>query len=513
MSAPLQDTNREVIPRWRDVRSTILLGELTPSKSETPVVTPSSDFLEDKVRDWETEKSLPFATEVVGAALVLGRVSEARSAAEYIIAQRAAASQIAVELATRVLEERPERLTLPTTARESLSASVREMRSLIRTDPRNAFAWVELARTYATLGLLPRAAKAMNTGLMLGGNNRYVLRAAARLYTHLGDPAHAHRILVRSEATPSDPWLIAAEIATASLCDRTPRFVREGIKLLDSKQLAPFDLSEMASAIATLDSKAGSHRRARKHFRLSLQQPNDNAVAQARWAATHKFIDIDVPTILAVPRAFEAQSWYEFYAAQWKASLKSAKRWLRDQPFSVSPAVHASYVASVALQDYAEGVAIAEAGLMANPKDVMLLNNLSYSLANLGDLEKSKSILDRIQKNELAPQNGVVVNATMGLIAYRSGKPEVGRDFYNAAMIAAEKCRDKRLHAKAALFFALEELRSQSDTAIQAATQAMKLNSEFQDVDFDLLRDRLNEAIAEYRARGTVTLASENKLG
>jgi hypothetical protein len=101
------------------------------------------------------------------------------------------------------------------------------------------------------------------------------------------------------------------------------------------------------------------------------------------------------PASLELPRAFEARAWSEFYLGSWVRALRAGKRWLRDQPFSASPAVHASYVASVALEDYEEGVRIANSGLLANPNDPTLLNNLSYSLANFGRLQEAEAALSR----------------------------------------------------------------------------------------------------------------------
>jgi tetratricopeptide (TPR) repeat protein len=503
MSAPLKDNNREVIPRWRDLRSTIVHGELTPPLSHEPLVAVPVGLLEDKIQDWKSEGSLPYATEVVGASLVLGHLADAREAAEYIILHSAEASTSAVNMARRALSTRPEKPEGLNVGRDSFSATVREMKALVRTDPRNALAWVELARAYTSLGLKERAAKAIHPALTFGSNNRHILRSAARLYSHLADPARAHSILSRAERTPFDPWLIATEIGTAGLSDKPPKFVREGLKLLTSKSVSPFDLTELASALATLDSKAGNHRRARKHFRLSLEHPNDNAVAQARWAATHKFIDLN-PDSLKLPAAFEARAWYAFYAGEWKAALSAGKCWLGDQPFSASPAVHASYVAAVSLEHYEEAVEIVQAGLLANPHNSILLNNLSFSLASLGRLKEAAAWLKRIDRPSLSSESTISVNATAGLIAYRAGDSEMGRRLYKSAISTAELIGERRLEAKATVFFALEELRAESESATGIAERALHLASEFQDSDFDLLRGRLERSIRERRGRGQI---------
>jgi hypothetical protein len=62
MSTPLKDEHREVIPRWRSLRTTIGLGELTPAKAKEAQIVLSSDFLSDKLNDWHADRSLPFAS-------------------------------------------------------------------------------------------------------------------------------------------------------------------------------------------------------------------------------------------------------------------------------------------------------------------------------------------------------------------------------------------------------------------------------------------------------------------
>ena len=79
MSAPLSDDIREIVPRWRDLKSTIQLGELRPLQSDRQVISLPTALLEDKLVDWETERSLPYAAEVVGAAFVSGEFKKAKA--------------------------------------------------------------------------------------------------------------------------------------------------------------------------------------------------------------------------------------------------------------------------------------------------------------------------------------------------------------------------------------------------------------------------------------------------
>jgi tetratricopeptide (TPR) repeat protein len=166
---------------------------------------------------------------------------------------------------------------------------------------------------------------------------------------------------------------------------------------------------------------------------------------------------------------------------------------LRDQPFSASPAVHSSYIASTALEDHEEAVRIIEFGLLANPYDPNLLNNKAYSLANLGRLDDAERALDAITKHSDRSKLGImkpVLLATAGLLCYRRGAPERGRELYMTAIEAAEHAANKRPAAKAASFLALEEIRS-GGAFWPAVDHALKLSKEFVDKDFEEVRRRI----------------------
>jgi len=489
MSAPLNDERREIIPRWRELRSTIAVGELSPPTTEA--VELPADFLQDKLDDWNREGTLPFATEVVGAALVLGRSAEAKEAALFVSKHRSEATPASIGLAEQVLAPPTLRVDTRSPDRKTLRQAIQFTRTLTRKYPRDAFAWVELARNYAMLGLVDKAAEAMEVALALGPNNRYILRSAARLYAHQGDRERAHDILRYSEATPSDPWLLAAELSTGSLAGRTPKFAKTARKLLEAQTFSPFNTGELASALATLDARSADLRRARKYFRLSLERPNENVVAQARWAATQQFIDLD-PAVLRTPGTFEARAWYDFYSGEWSDALNAGKSWQRVEPFSARPAIHSSYIAAVALEDHNEALGIIDVGLLANPNDPSLLNNRAYSLANLGRLDEAEAALSeitRLPSDRIAPMKPVLL-ATTGLLAYRSGDRARGQELYRAAVEAAQQAGNVKLAAKAALFFALEDIRAGLQDR-QVMNQALDLSSGFSTTDFELLRRRI----------------------
>ena len=154
-----------------------------------------------------------------------------------------------------------------------------DVRRKLNAYPRNPILWTNLARLYTSLGVQDKATRAMRVALSLAPENRFILRAASRLCLHQGEPEEAHQILLRAPNLTADPWLLAAEIATASARGKTSRLVKTGRNLLESPRHSPFDLSELASALGTLEIMEGNRRAAHRLITVSLGKPTENSIA------------------------------------------------------------------------------------------------------------------------------------------------------------------------------------------------------------------------------------------
>lgn len=76
----------------------------------------------------------------------------------------------------------------------------------------------------------------------------------------------------------------------------------------------------------------------------------------------------------------------------------------------------------------------AEAGLVANPDNTLLRNNLAFTLANEDRPAQAAAQLDLVQTGGLSPREHAVVSATRGLIAFRTGQTAEGRRLYDDAI-------------------------------------------------------------------------------
>lgn len=470
-----ESKHRNIIPRWRDSKTTKLTSELASLGSKRAGLLDGQQF-QQKLRDWEEAPSISSAAELLNAAIVLGKKEAAVVAARYLVGAKGHLPDVLFRTAISLLDP-PQTRAYQFTFSPTFESreSIRRLRLGIRQYARNPIAWVDLSREYAITGQLAQARHAMDVALILAPANRFVVRSAARLYVHLEDAGHAHDILVRAASAHRDPWLIAAELAVAGVANTAPEFVFEARRLLNACDHAPLHLSEMTSALATLEMSNGNNKKARKLFLHALEDPTENTVAQVNWATEELGRIRMSPRVLEVPRLFEARSWGFYRAGKWRDALDQSFDWLDDQPFSSRPAIHGSYIASALLEDFEAAERIARTGLNANPREFGLLNNLAVVLARTGRVKEAVRYFEMINHSHLTTAQRVVCQATAGLLYFRNRQFEEGRGLYRKAIENAVGREMASLRAQAALAQATEELYAATTEAREAAQKALTL--------------------------------------
>ena len=140
-------------------------------------------------------------------------------------------------------------------------------------------------------------------------------------------------------------------------------------------------------------------------------------------------------------------------------SIKSRTAWSY-APFGLTQLVWtlASFIASVALEDYERSIQVTTFGLKANPANFMLLNNQIFALGRLGRIREATKLFATIDPTTLHGQEHVTWQATKGLLAYRAGRISEGQQFYETAIQEALSLGDKPLAARAILFQIVEEI-------------------------------------------------------
>lgn len=486
MTAITSNIDRNVVPRWRSFDDTILFGEFVPTRSRLPLEKRAENELARAEEDWRANQTEAFAAEFTGVSVVHGEPSRAREAAEFL-RHRAVRPSLQSIGAKALRPTGSVELPLGSTVSDLAIAATRQhvhrLKGRLTSDPRNPIAWVEMARYYFQLGHRDQAQKALEIAIALAPRSRFVLRSSACFFVETGQLDRAHSLFLNlGKSSMDDPWIVAAEIATAEQAGQHSALARRGKRLSDDADLPPFHLAELQSQLATLELRSGSDSRARKLFRRSLADPTDNSIAQVEWAA-ERSAGVALPAnTLSTPAAAEARTRHAVHAGDWDTAVDSSMAWLRDQPFSVAAAVVGSYSAATGLRDWERAILIAEHGLRSHPHDATLLNNLAYSQIEKGDLASGEAMLSMAAAAHMESGQRSAFLATEGLLKFRQGDPEGGRSGYLAAIEVARRGGDRRAQTMASIMLAREEILSLPGAEVEVLlTRARELAATIDD--------------------------------
>jgi Flp pilus assembly protein TadD len=477
------DPDRQVVPRWRSVESALKFRELAPL-AQRPSDAFSDSMLDDLLEDWKRQPGLSVACDAVSAAFSIGRGQHAQiqEIARFVL-KDGRATPAARRIASRCLgiETEAEAAGLSASAAiggpfGDIRATIGKMRERLRVYHLNPILWTNLALAYTTLGAREKASRAMRVALAQAPGHRFVVRAASRLFLHHGDIDRAHAILARSPSVEADPWILASEIAVAAVRGRSSRLLAKAKRIIEARNHSLMHLSELASTMATIEADAGSAGKAKKLCALSLQDPAENAIAQAAWLERQKGIYVRALAQPQVISSNEAEAWSEFQSARLERASEAAKNWQFEQPFSSRPANFGSYL-FLLRDDFRGAEQILRIGRASNRDDPMLGNNLAFALANQGRLEEALTVLAEFSNRTVDPIPAVCLTATAGFINFRASNLESGRRFYQRAIELADRCGLPPSAAMAKVHWGIEELRAQSNefpTKISEAREAAK---------------------------------------
>lgn len=480
------DKDRQVIPRWHTFSVARWLGVLTSTRTSTDTRATVETFNE-RILDWRENGKLFHAADLVGNALALNYLGDvdAVKAAEFIIQHKNESTKLLLETAeSYLLLSNKQSFPIPDVIVpeevENFYRAISSLKKRATAYPRSPILWIDLAFYYCAIGQTKEAARSVTIALSLNKENRYLLRSASRFFMHLNKPDTALHFLRQSNIGLRDPWLIAAEIAISDTIESPSKRVKAAKSLIESGSVSDFHLSEMAGALGTIELRNGARKRGRKLFGLALSEPTENTLAQAAFLKDELGDLLSMVTPENVAHPFEAATRTKFWDHDFEGALEQAKSWFAYQPFSSRPAVVGSYIAAVALRRFDQAIKIARMGLLSSPKDVVLRNNLAFSLASLGETAKAKQALTQIIESQATDQEATTLFATKALIKFREGDLEGGRMLYRNAVDSFRKQRDHRGEALAKFFWAREEKLIKSKTANtleeEALTSAKKLN-------------------------------------
>ena len=288
-------------------------------------------------------------------------------------------------------------------------------------------------------------------------------------------------LLRRTPLLGVDPWVSAAEIAISSSTEEKSIVAKKAFSLIDSGCFGDAQLTELLSALASLELDHGRDKSAKVLFKRScrclrtqsqrhcLLCPNENSLAQAQSTKLNFGRDIDELNRV-VPASFESISRQRYDKDNFQESLSAAGLWHMDQPFSAAPAIFAGYLASVGLDDFEKSVSISDGAIKSAPCHFLLHNNKAFGLASMGKISEARAELLKAPSG-IDEIDNAVLYATTGLICYREGNHEAGAALYEKSISILRRNRDHKPFLSAA-FWLREELLISGPNVERAFTQA-----------------------------------------
>lgn len=457
LSGALKD--RQVVPNWRSPAASA--SELSGGSESARQVSLRQERWLARVRERFSERPTPAsATELVETSFVLGAQIDDPAVLDLANDLGRRLSPI---VAVDVEGADPVDSVVHAEREKILRSRVSSLRATAGDNPRRPLIWSELSRAYISLGQAERARNSMLCALRLSPDSKYLLRSATRLFNRLGEPDHALKLLRKHKRILVDPDLLSAEVATSTAADRSSRFLKVANELLGDKGISPKRMAELAAAVATVEHINGKHKRAKVLFDQSLIDPTANALAQAYWASEQDRKILIPDYAWDTPHSHEADALAARGVGNWERVLDSASLWLAEEPFELRAAALGSYAGFIP-QYHVVAEQFASAGLVSAPDSALLLNNRAVARAYAGNISGAlKDVEAALQHCRTDPH----FLATLGLVAFRAGLTDIGREAYaqSTAWFAIRK--DREPVALAALHWVREEIRLQSPRAAE----------------------------------------------
>lgn len=477
-----------VLPKWLSTSSELIHRESEiPRTHPIEINTKTLKCLQEDYADFLDKPSALSATDLMGAAFVLGDKNIARETAQFVN-EKKGVPEIASNLSLFILNKHDEK-----TVSQATYTKISSIRNRLRIFPKNPLNWIELARLYTSLGLINKARRAVQIALNISPACSFIVRSSARFFIHIGEPDVAFHYTKQAVNEISDPWIDATHANVEILLKKQPKRILKSVK---SKALYSSDYmySELFETYAFLELECGNERKAKKVFKQAWIDPSVNVVTHGEWVIRNFFPNLAETSNLDLKKSHEADAWDSYWNLNLSKSIHISEEWGSDEPYSPHPWILGSYV-SCLIGEYKKAIEIAKTGLLANSSDFNLNNNLIFSLIKTNNIDEAeKRIKDLVYKNQI---DKIVYLATRGLLEYKKNNFDSGKEFYMTAIDLCESVEDgrnrERLRVKALLNLAIAETEANGCDAQIISERAEKLASMHTDPDVLIIKEKLLE--------------------
>ena len=464
MESNINRQNRLVIPKWRDFESTKMLGELQGT-GKNNIKSFEKEF-KAKREEWRSKKDFISAMEL----LIYDEIEDkdVLDAIEYI------KSHNYDNYASGLIIDNIHAITLKDI---KTSINIYELKKILEKYPRNAIRWVDLSLCYTNIGKKEKAMNAMKVAVQIDKNNRFVIRSAVRLFLHYNEFDYAYYILKKSNLLNHDPWINATYIAVSQLLKKNISNINESKYFIESNNFSKFDISELACSIGTLQLENGRDKEAKKMFKESIIDPNDNVAAQLQWISKNrvKIQDIEEINTEKIKNNYEFETIQKCYLEDFEDAKENVEKWINDDTISTIPNLVASSLYASVFRDYETSEEKVKEGLKKEKNNIKLNAQLAFCKINKGEIERAEEILNWIEKGNDDKENKIYVLADKGMLNFRKGKEKEGENYYREAAKLANKNGIMSLKASAIFHLAKEKYEIKSPTFDETMKEAKEL--------------------------------------
>ena len=509
----LDDKHQRVpVPKWRALSNTPST-ELVSSRNVQPgqeLAMARTDRMHALYALWQETPTIDHALELLDCASFMDDKSPFYGSASQIINSRDV-TKTSKFVAQRVIHPVPMGVAplQDSMNKVHIRRVIANNRVRLRDQVRNGLLHAEQARLYAMIDETNAAESSFARALAAISDNRHILRSFARFMVHIGQPEAALSKLRKSSAIATDPWVQAAEIAISEHHHVGSKVAKSASKMLDTLQVRNVHVSELATALATLEWHSGNRKRFNKRFKESLSYPSENALAQATWF--FREVPGEVPeekSSLLVPmlsQSAEALTYDLLKKRKWDDAVQSFSSWQSEESFSEHIAIEGSFYAISFAQDYDSAISICQNGLLANSNSHSLLNNLCYAECRRGSLANAVKTMERLKSVYSGWKSSPVYLATDGMLSCSLGHHGPGRSRYVEALKSAQANNDEALSRRIKMHWIQEEAlsgmvtRSQADRLVGAIQMELDKSGGSEEMTecWRYMKDQIVSAIAK----------------
>jgi tetratricopeptide (TPR) repeat protein len=435
MKSDIEYTNRQIIPRWLPFLKASLVNVKSTFNKKKPNNIEEMN-LRDAENEWEENKTISFAMNLVASYHILGIESTARykDAVQFIIDNNEKIHGNIFFEEVLGIQDNSDQCCIDEENHLDEHQNIHKSRIIVRRNPNDALGWIDLAFFYVLEGNIEKAEKCVKIALSINNENYHIIRSAARFYVYRNNPEKALDIIRRSKSIGSNPLLLSSEISISEAFDLKSKTIKSARIMIADDNVQKRQLSELNATLATLEFNGGSIKKGKGLLQNALIMPNENTLAQAQYLIRKFDGNLDVSTF-SVPCKYEADSWNNYRLMDFKKAVEQSERWFYYQPFSSRPAILYSYLQSLLFENYHEAIRLLDSAIKLSPNNFTVLNNKAVALIKINRIEDANKIISKLTHlGNLSENDKAVLIATTGLYMYRVNDIYQGRQKYKEAI-------------------------------------------------------------------------------